>query len=194
MSILKRGADMVYTFRFIRMLVLDWKSWDAYKEGLIDEKGKRLKDQPLDTAARKSAYTPFIRLCANIKRLLSKVPLVGTSLGSFAAALFLIKEKYDLDDKHLEKIMEEFGFKPEDFLVENSQWFMLEDGTIAPGVYRIKTAKVCNRTLDEIILPKDQIKVNNGSPVGDVFGINVYEATHVRTGQQCYISTNEIYK
>ena len=194
MSILKRGADMVYTFRFIRMLVLDWKSWDAYKQGIIDEKGKRIKSQPLDTSARKDAYTPFIRLCANLKRLLSKIPLVGTALGSFAAALFLIKEKYGLQDNHLEKIMDEFGFKPEDILAENNQWFMLEDGTIAPGVYRIKSAKVCNRTLDEIILPKDQIKINNGSPVGEVFGIKVYEASNVRSGQQCYISTSEIYK
>ena len=194
MSILKRGADMVYTFRFIRMLVMNWKNWDAYKEGVIDQNGKRIKAQLLDTDARKSSYTPFIRLAANVKRLLSKIPLLGTALGSFAAALFLIKEKYNLDDKNLAKIMEEFGFKPEDFLAENNQWFMLEDGKIAPGVYRIKSAKICNRTLDEIILPKDQIKVNNGSPIGDVFGINVYEATHVRTGQQCYISTSEIYK
>ena len=74
MSILKRGADMIYTFRFIRLLVLDWKNWDAYKLGIIDEKGKRLKSQELDTDARKSAYTPFIRLTANVKRLLGKVP------------------------------------------------------------------------------------------------------------------------
>jgi hypothetical protein len=194
MSILKRGADMVYTFRFIRMLVMNWKNWDAYKEGVIDQNGKRIKAQLLDTDARKSSYTPFIRLAANVKRLLSKIPLLGTALGSFAAALFLIKEKYNLDDKNLAKIMEEFGFKPEDFLAENNQWFMLEDGKIAPGVYRIKSAKICNRTLDEIILPKDQIKVNNGSPIGDVFGINVYEATHLKTNQQLYITTSEIYK
>ena len=31
MSILKRGADLVYTFRFIRMLVMKWENWDAYK-------------------------------------------------------------------------------------------------------------------------------------------------------------------
>lgn len=185
---------MVYTFRFIRMIVMNWKNWDAYKEGVIDQNGKRIKAQPLDTDARKSSYTPFIRLAANVKRLLSKIPLLGTALGSFAAALFLIKEKYNLDDKNLAKIMEEFGFKPEDFLAENNQWFMLEDGKIAPGVYRIKSAKICNRTLDEIILPKDQIKVNNGSPIGDVFGINVYEATHLKTNQQLYITTSEIYK
>lgn len=194
MSILKRGADMVYTFRFIRMLVMDWKNWDAYKQGVIDEKGKRIKSQPLDTDERKSSYTPFIRLSANIKRLLGKVPGLGSGLGSFAAGLFLIKERFNLDDKKLAKIMEEVGLKPDDFLAENNQWFILEDGTVSPGVYRIKSAKICNRTLDEIVLPKDQIKIHNGESVGDVFGIKIYEATHIKTNQKLYLTTNEIYK
>mgnify|MGYP003630160894 FL=1 len=194
MSILKRGADMIYTFRFIRMLVMDWKNWDAYKQGVIDEKGKRIKSQPLDTDERKSSYTPFIRLSANIKRLLGKVPGLGSGLGSFAAGLFLIKERFNLDDKKLAKIMEEVGLKPDDFLAENNQWFILEDGTVSPGVYRIKSAKICNRTLDEIVLPKDQIKIHNGESVGDVFGIKIYEATHMKTNQKLYLTTSEIYK
>ena len=37
--------------------------------------------------------------------------------------------------------MEEVGLKPDDFLAENNQWFILEDGTVSPGVYRIKSAK-----------------------------------------------------
>ena len=194
MSILKRGADMIYTFRFIRMLVMDWKNWDAYKQGVIDQNGKRIKTQPLDTDARKSSYTPFIRLAANVKRLLNKGPGLGTSLGSFAAGLFLIKERFELSDDQLAKIMSEVGIRPEDFLAEDNEWFVLEDGTISPGVYRIKSAKICNRTLDEIILPKDQIKVFNGESVGDVFGIKVYEATHLKTNQQLYVTTSEIYK
>ena len=34
MGLLKKAADTVYAFRFIRMLVLDWKDWDAYKKAL----------------------------------------------------------------------------------------------------------------------------------------------------------------
>ena len=29
MGIIKRAADLAYTFRFIRMMAMDWKSWDA---------------------------------------------------------------------------------------------------------------------------------------------------------------------
>lgn len=194
MSILKRGADMVYTFRFIRMLVLDWKSWDAYKQGVIDEKGKRIKAQPLDTDARKSSYTPFIRLAANVKRLLGKVPGLGSGLGSFAAALFLIKERFNLADGQLEKILHEVGMESTDFLEESSQWFVLEDGTLSPGVYRVKSAKILNSTLEEMVLPKDQVKVFDGNPIGDVFGINVFEALHLKTNQKVYVTVSEIYK
>jgi hypothetical protein len=194
MSILKRGADMIYTFRFIRLLVLDWKNWDAYKLGIIDEKGKRLKSQELDTAARKSAYTPFIRLTANVKRLLGKVPGLGSGLGSFAAGLFLIKEKYGLSDDNLSKIMSEFGIEPTDLLSEDAEWFVLKNGELSPGVYRIKNTKVLNSTLEEMVLAKDQIKVFDGKAIGDVFGISVYEATHLKTNQKIYITSSEIYK
>ena len=96
MGLIKSAADLTYTFRFIRMLVMDWKNWDAYKLGIIDENGKRQKSTKLDSDEKKSAYTPFIRLCANIKRLVSSVPGGGSKLGSFASALYLIKEKYEV--------------------------------------------------------------------------------------------------
>ncbi len=185
---------MIYTFRFIRLLVLDWKNWDAYKLGIIDEKGKRLKSQELDTDARKSAYTPFIRLTANVKRLLGKVPGLGSGLGSFAAGLFLIKEKYGLSDDNLSKIMSEFGIEPTDLLSEDAEWFVLKNGELSPGVYRIKNTKVLNSTLEEMVLAKDQIKVFDGKAIGDVFGISVYEATHLKTNQKIYITSSEIYK
>jgi hypothetical protein len=99
MGILKRAADLTYTFRFIRMLVLDWKEWDAFKLGIINAEGKRDRNVKLDTDEKKSAYTPFIRLCANVKRLVANIPGGGSKLGSFASALYLIKEHYGLKDR-----------------------------------------------------------------------------------------------
>lgn len=192
MGLVKRAADLAYTFRFIRMLVLDWKEWDAYKQGIIDEEGKRIKSVKLDTDEKKSAYTPFIRLAANTKRLLSKVPGGSSKLGSFAAALFLIKEKYNIDSN---KICEKCDIDVLDFLNEQNEWFVLEDKQISPGIYRVKNAKFVNTTFEEIILPKDQIRVNeNCYPIGDVFGIDIYEANHTKTNQPLYFTVSEIYK
>ncbi len=195
MGIVKRAADLAYTFRFIRMLVMDWKNWDAYKEGLIDENGKRIKSVKMDTDAKKSSYTPFIRLAANVKRLLSKVPGGGSKLGSFAAALFLIKEKYELSDHQLDEMCRKAGVDILDILQEENMWFVLEDKQLSPGMYRVREPKVLNCSLEEMVWPKDQIKVFDESyPVGNVFGMDIYEATHVKTNKKIYITTSEIYK
>ena len=196
MGLIKRAADLAYTFRFIRMLVMDWKNWDAYKEGLIDENGKRIKSVKMDTDAKKSAYTPFIRLAANTKRLLSKIPGGGSKLGSFAAGLFLIKEQYGLTDDDLDKILTKMEIDVLDFLNEDNQWFVLEDKSISPGIYRIKDEKIINSTYEPMVLPKDQIKIYEdlNFPVGSVFGMDIYQATHVKTNQRIYITTSEIYK
>lgn len=195
MGLLKRTADLAYTFRFIRMLVLDWKEWDAYKLGLIDEDGKRNKNEKIDSDDKRSAYTPFIRLCANVKRLLSKIPGGDTKLGSFASALYLIKERYSLPDRQLRKILRECGFDAGEILVESNQWFVLEDNQLSPGIYRVYNPKILNKSCEEMVWSKDQIKVEEDCyPIGNVFGIDIYEATHVKTNQKVYITTNEIYK
>lgn len=192
---IKGAVDLAYTFRFIRMLVLDWKSWDAYKQGVIDENGKRNKDVKLDTDEKKNSYTHFIRLCANVKRLLNKVPGGSSKLGSFAAALYLVKEKYSLSDNKLRKIMLESGFDSSDILAEENQWFLLEDKQLSPGVYRINNPKILNKSFEEMVWAKDQIRIEENSyPVGDVFGIDIYEATHIKTNQKIYLSVSEIYK
>ena len=184
MGILKRAADLAYTFRFIRMLVMKWESWDAYKLGIIDENGKRDKTVKLDDDEKKSAYTPFIRLAANIKRLLQKVPGGGTKLGSFAAALFLIKEKYG-----------RFNVDVLDILNESNEWFVLNDKQLSPGVYSIRENKILNSSYEELCYAKDKIKVREDSyPVGDVFGLDIYEGTHIKTNQKIYFTISEIYK
>jgi len=194
-GIIKKGADLVYAFRFVRMLVMKWENWDAYKEGLIDEKGKRIKSVRIKTDAQKNAYTPFIRLVANLKRIIQKIPGGGSKLGSFASALFLLKEKYNMSDDKLRDALQEYGLDTSDMLEEESQWFMLEDNQLSPGIYRVKEDKILNESYDEMVFGKDQIRVLDDSyPVGDIFGLNIYEAIHLKTNKQVYVTPNEIYK
>lgn len=195
MSLLKTAGDLVYTFRFIKMLVLKWPEWDAYKEGIIDDNGKRIKSVKIDTQAKKNAWTPFIRLCANIKRLVSKIPGGGSRLGGFVSALYLIKENGKLKDKDIQKILESVNIDDLDFLSEENQWFMRDDGTISPGVYQVEEYKLLNSSLEEMVFPKDKIRIKEDThPVGKLFGIDVYLATHLRTNQPIYITNREIYK
>ena len=81
MGILKRAADLTYAFRFIRMMVMDWKSWDAYKLGIIDDKGKVLKKRStLRTKEEKDAYTLTDTMIFNLKIIYNHLKISQKSL------------------------------------------------------------------------------------------------------------------
>ena len=46
MGLLKTAADLVYTIRFLKLLVTPITDTDAFKAGIIDENGKKRKDFP----------------------------------------------------------------------------------------------------------------------------------------------------
>ena len=60
---LKRAGDLVYTFRFLRLLTTSFEDTEAFKLGIIDAKGKRLKSFTLDNMEDRdnyrNYYTPF---------------------------------------------------------------------------------------------------------------------------------------
>ena len=154
-----------------------------------------IKSTKIDGDEMRSAWTPFIRLCANIKRLISKIPGGGSRLGGFVSALYLIKENGNLKDKDIKKILESVDINDLEFLSEENQWFIKEDGTISPGIYQVNEYKLLNSTFEEMVFPKDKIRIKeDASPVGQLFGIDVYLATHMRTNQPIYVTNREIYK
>ncbi len=75
--------------------------------GIIDKKGNRVlpppkgnvrqtKPEPLRTTEEKNAYTILHKLVFNIKKIFAKVPGLRTKLGTYAAALFLLKDTFFL--------------------------------------------------------------------------------------------------
>ena len=184
MSLLTRAGDLVYTFRFLKLLVTNFEDTDAYKNGIIDESGKRIKTKFITTPAEKSSYTPFHKLVFNIKKIMAKAPGGGSKLASYAAALFLLKEEYNLTDKQLDKILQASDVDMLELIDEQHNWFLLDNHQLSPGMYRVRNEKVISETWDEIVNPKDKIRiVDNSFPVGEVFGINVYEGVHINTGK-----------
>lgn len=195
MSLITRAGDLVYTFRFLKLLVTKFEDTDAFKLGIIDENGMRIKKKKVETSEEKAAYTTFHKLVFNIKKLMAKVPGGGSKIASYAAALFLIKEHLDISEKNLDKILNECGYDVLDLLQEQSEWFLLNDKMLSPGTYRVHNPKCINSTCEEIVLPKDKIKVTIDSyPIDNLFGIDIYEAIHINSGQKIYITAGEIYK
>ena len=198
MGIIKRAGDLVYTFRFLTLLTTPFDKTKAFEAGIIDENGKKNKDFTANTLeerdALKNFYTPFHRLVFNVKRLMAKAPGGSSSLASYAAALYLIKENYSVSEKKILKGLADIGIDPTDILVEENQWFVLESGQLSPGVYILKNEKIIDN-VDVMVASGSKVKVAEDSyPVGDMFGINIYEATHIRTNKKVYITSSEIVK
>ena len=118
-------VDTYLAYKFIKMLATPWKKTDAYKLGIIDKKGKRIKSEEADDAARRagSKYTNIHKVIFNIKRLVGKVPGGKTRLGGAAAALWLLKEEAKKMGVNNENIIEEVFL---DYLKEIDS--ELEDG------------------------------------------------------------------
>jgi len=197
MGIIKRAGDLVYTFRFLRLLTTSFEDTTAFKAGIIDKEGKRNKEFTLNTMDNRDiyrdAYTPFHRLVFNIKKLIAKAPGGGSKIASYATALYLMKEKFSITDKQMSKALKEMNVDTLDFLAEHTEWFLLENNQLSPGVYKVLNEKVINDTLEEVVKPRDKVIIKEDSyPVGDIFGLNIYEAVHVKTKKKVYVSIAEL--
>ena len=82
-----------------------------------------------------------------------------------------------------------------DFLNEKNEWFLLDEKQLWPGIYRVQNPKLLNGSCAEMVWPKDQVRVQEECyPVGDVFGVDIYEATHVNTDKQVYVTASELIR
>ena len=199
MGIVKSAADLLYTFRFLKLLITPFEETDAYKAGIVDENGRKRKDFQMNTLDNRKAYadhyTPFHRLVFNVKRFMSNAPGGSSRLASYAAALYLIREQYGVSEEDIQRSLTEAGYDPTDLLAENNQWFVLEDQRLSPGIYRSKNAKLLNNGFEELVRQYDKIRVEDKAyPIGNIFGINIYEAVHMPTRQKIYITAEELLK
>lgn len=199
MGILKSAADLVYTIRFLKLLATPIEETDAYKAGIIDANGKRRADFDKNILANRQAYdehyTTFHRLVYNLKKILAKAPGGNSVLARYGAALALIKEHGELSDKNVEKIHNESGIEMVDLLAEQSQWYVLPDASLSPGIYRIQN-ETMTTAFAEVVRKGDQIRIqeSNTKPVYEILGINIYEGVHLKSQQRVLISSAELTK
>ena len=201
MGILKSAADFVYTIRFLKLLTTPFEKMGAYEIGLIDKDGnvdkKRKEELKLTMDGRmdlSTHWTSFVRLVVNIKRLMAKAPGGKSVVARYGAALFLIKESGNLNNKQIQKIHNETGIDILDVLAEDTQWFMLNDKQLSPGVYRMKHESMS--CIYEETYKDDQIRIleEESKPVGEVLGLDIYSAIHLPTNKRMYVTTGDITK
>lgn len=188
-----RGPDFFYAIRFLRLLTTKWENTTAFKLGVVDKNGKKLKKP--ETKEEKSAYNLFHKLVFNIKRLINKIPLGKSTIASYAAALFLIKEHTGIDDENLKKVIKEScGLDLSDYNPEINAWYLTESGNIEEGKYALIRDIALPKTGDMLAQKGTLVEVTTQAPYDTVLGHPVFKATHVKTQQTIYITEEDITK
>lgn len=90
-----RLIDNAIALRILWLLVTPIENTDAYKLGLIDADGTRIKRA--STPAENNATSMLHRLVWRIKKFVSLVPGGSTKIGSMVAAYALVRECYEND-------------------------------------------------------------------------------------------------
>ena len=84
-----KAVDSIIAYRILKLLVTPFNKTDAFKLGIIDEKGQELKKmRDLHTTEERDAYTLLHRLVFRLKKIIEKVPVDNKKFLSLAAAYF----------------------------------------------------------------------------------------------------------
>ncbi len=96
---------------FATLLAKPFTSWDAYKKGLIDEKGNKIRKP--ENQPERDSLSGIKDLVRKVKRLLIKVVPDSRLLGILIAAFLLKKESQSDDDNTIKEILVENMTKTE---------------------------------------------------------------------------------
>ena len=203
-----RAIDLFVTYRFIKLLVTPFEKTDAFRLGIIDEKGARVmpgpiagvrqtKPEPLRTTEEKNAYTILHKLVFNIKKIFEKVPGLRTKLGTYAAALFLLKDTFkesvddpDMFEKEFMKYLKEEGFEIDDSISEEIIGF----GEVLPKGEYVLVQDILNKEEEDLSAKKnDKVAVyDDVAPIDTVLGVEIFPVVHLKTKSIIYVGLEDL--
>jgi hypothetical protein len=203
-----RAIDLFVTYRFIKLLVTPFEKTEAFKLGIIDENGARImpppvggvrqtKPEPLRTTEEKNAYTILHKLVFNIKKIFGKVPGLRTKLGTYAAALFLLKDTFkesvddpDMFEKEFMKYLKEEGYEIDDSISEEVIGF----GEVLPKGEYVLVNDILNSEEEELTakIGDKVVTFEDEAPVDTVLGVEIFPVIHVKTQEKIYVSLEDI--
>ena len=199
-----RAIDLFVTYRFIKLLVTPFEKTDAYRLGIIDADGKRIlepgttnKPTTLRTVEEKSAYTVLHKLVFNIKKLFGKVPGLRTKLGTYAAALFLLKDTFkesvddpDIFEKEFMKYLKEEGYEIDNSISEEVIGF----GEVLPkGEYKLAN-DILNNEEEELSAKKGDkvVAYDDEAPIDTILGVDIFPVIHLKTQEKIYVGLEDL--
>ena len=192
-----RAIDLFVTYRFIKLLTQPFEKTDAFKMGTIDKDGNRT-DKKLYKQSEQNAYTILHKLVFNIKKIFQKVPGLRTRLGTYAAALFLLKDTFKehvedpaVFEKEFLKYLKENDIELDDTIVEE---VILDSGKLPKGIYTLTQDIISGEDETEIeALEGDEVEVFENTPAADtILGVDVFPVIHKKTKQKIFVSAEDI--
>ena len=199
-----RAIDLFVTYRFLKLLTTPFEKQDAFKLGIIDADGNRItkpkSTRPaveLNTAEMKNSYTILHKLVFNIKKIFAKVPGLRTKVGTYAAALFLLKDTFkesvddpDVFEKEFMKYLNEQGVELDNEISEEVIGF----GEVLPKGNYVLGNDILNKEEEELSAKKGDkvIAFADEAPIDTVLGVDIFPVVHVKTQEKIYVSLEDI--
>ena len=200
-----RAIDLFVTYRFLKILVTPFEKQEAYKLGIIDEKGNRIlepgttnKPTVLRTSKEQNAYTVLHKLVFNIKKIFGKVPGLRTKLGTYAAALFLLKDTFresvdpEMWEHQLMKYIKENNIELDNTISEE---VTLDNGMLPKGLYKLTNDITFDAEDAESpdALEGDEVQVFEPvAPTDTVLGVDIFPVIHIPTQTKIFVSAEDI--
>ena len=177
---MSRILDAVIAYRILKLLVTPFNKTQAYKLGIIDDKGKVLiKSKQITTQQQRKAYTLLIRFVFNLKKLLAKVGIRGPLSTSAAAAIAFFKEENGENveiEKTVYKHLREYGVEFE--IKENY------GEPFKPGTYRVNR-DITDLEGDIVININEEVIFEGNTDT--IMGYDVFKYRNV------YLTTEDLY-
>ena len=199
-----RAVDLFVTYRFIKLLTTPFEKTDAFKLGIIDKDGNRIRkpnssqvEVELTTSQLKNSYTILHKLVFNIKKLFAKVPGLRTKLGTYAAALFLLKDTFkesvddpDVFEREFMKYLKENDIELDNDISEEVIGF----GEVLPKGNYVLVNDILNKEEEDLSAKKGDkvVAFADEAPVDTVLGVDIFPVVHVKTQEKIYVSLEDI--
>ena len=193
-----QAIDLFVAYRFLRILTTPWEDQEAYKLGIIDKDGKLLrKRNTLKTDAEKKSFTLLHRLIFNLKRILHKIPLVKSKIGTYATALYLLKQHFAgqvEDEDTIEKAFTGWLVDNDYITKEELEESVIGIGATLPkGTYKL-TQDIFAGNEGDIKGKKGDIVVAfaDTPPTGSVIGQDIFVVIHQKSKEEIYVSLEDL--
>ena len=125
------------------------------------------------------------------------MPGLRTKLGTYAAALFLLKDTFkesvddpDMFEKEFMKYLKEEGYEIDNSISEEVIGF----GEVLPKGEYVLVSDILNKEEEELTAKKGDkvVAFDDEAPIDTILGVDIFPVVHMKTKEKIYVSLEDI--